>query len=188
MNTLSISLLVSRLKENVINALTPLKGLTYFGRYFHLLEEITVHSNTPLRWSVYFNLAVVLYKSGHFLFLHMSKELSELEHALHYDVLHYLSSGKSSVQLMAFSVTLNVAYTVAKLHFGANNLNVNRILYRILFKGDLSLFSSPTWKGGNLSVRIRTLFLVTLNGLQLFIVIASKWSIFFVTRGCKNKT
>lgn len=178
MTTTSISFLENTLKENLILAVTPLKPLSYYQRYIYLLEEITSHGNALLRWTVYFNLTIIFYLAGHFLYLYANKNLNNFEHVLNYDVFYHISSGKSSVQLMAFSVTLNLAYSVYLLHF-KTNLKINRILYDIMFEDNLSLFTSSTWKGVNISKRIRVVFLFTLNFFQMFIVNASKLKEFF---------
>lgn len=159
--------------ENFFYAITPLKNLNYYKRYIFLLEQITVHGNFRLKWTVYFNLGIIFYLAGHFLYLYLVN-LSEMEHIVHYDVFYHLSSGKTSVQLMAFSVTLNLAYSVYLLHF-KTNLKINRILYDIMIHNDLSLYTHAAWKGVNIARRIRILFLFTLNFFQIFIVNASKW-------------
>lgn len=176
--TTFISLLGRTIRANLALAVTPLKPLSYYQRYIYLLEEITLHGNALLRWTVHLNLGIVFYLAGHFLFLHSSsKDLSKFEHIIHYDVLYHLSSGKSSVQLMAFSVTLNLAYSVYLLHF-KTNLRINRILFNIMLHDDLSLFTSSSWKGVNIARRIRILFLGALNGFQIFIVNASMCFLF----------
>lgn len=158
--------------ENLFTAITPLKSLHYYRRYIYLLEQITVHRNVRLKWTVYLNLGIIFYLAGHFLYLYLIN-LTEMEHIVHYDVFYHLSSGKTSVQLMAFSVTVNLAYSVYLLHF-KTNLKINRILYDIMIHNDLSLYTHPSWKGVNIARRIRVLFLFTLNFFQLFIVNASK--------------
>ena len=161
----------------------PFKALSYYSQYYQIAEQILVHKNKRIIWTIRMILLIILIKSFHFAFLAFNQsQTTILEHSLHFDFI-WLVTGKSLINIFSFLISNLTCYIIYCLLLDVN-LSLIRQLYQTLILNDpFHFISSFVVDGGNFGYQkasfdncahIQKYFLVICRLFHMFTLASSK--------------